>query len=259
VPTDRYGSKIKFGQQFLRIVEIEPGMSYLYVMTNASTHAIAYLRTSSATNVDGDSSARQRVAIENYAAANGLKIVAEFYDAAVSGADPVEQRPGFSAMLDRIEGNGVRLVIVEDASRFARALTAQELGVLLMQQRGVRVVTAGGDDLTNSDDPARVMFRQIAGAFAQYEKARLVAKLQGARARKATERGYYVGGRKRDSARWDALRELRVADPKATYATLSARLAERGIFTLTKDGGSTGKALSATEIGRMMAKLEKAA
>jgi DNA invertase Pin-like site-specific DNA recombinase len=153
----------------------------------------------------------------------------------------------------------VRLVIVEDASRFARDLTAQELGVLLMQQRGVRVVTASGDDLTDSADPVRVMFRQIAGAFAQYEKARLVAKLQGARARKAAERGYYAGGRQRDEARWDALRELRAADSKATYATLAARLAERGIFTLAKGGASTGKPLSTTEIGRMIAKLETAA
>jgi hypothetical protein len=33
--------------------------------------------------------------------------------------------------LDRIEGNGVRTVIVEDASRFARELMAQELGITL--------------------------------------------------------------------------------------------------------------------------------
>ena len=46
--------------------------------------------------------------------------MAEFYDAAVSGADPIQDRPGFAALLDRIEGNGVRTVIVEDASRFAR-------------------------------------------------------------------------------------------------------------------------------------------
>ncbi len=98
------------------------------------THAIAYLRTSSAANVGGDSDVRQRIAIADYAKAHGVVIVQEFYDAAVSGADPVETRPGFSAMLDRIEGNGVRMVIVEDASRFARDLVAQELGVLVMQR-----------------------------------------------------------------------------------------------------------------------------
>jgi DNA invertase Pin-like site-specific DNA recombinase len=110
-----------------------------------------------------------------------VTIVDWFYDPAVSGADPIEVRPGFSALLDRLESNGVRTVVVEDASRFARDLVAQELGVLLLIKRGVRVLTANGDDLTDTSDPSRVMMRQIAGSFAQYEKTRLVTKLRSAR------------------------------------------------------------------------------
>jgi DNA invertase Pin-like site-specific DNA recombinase len=158
--------------------------------------ALAYLRTSSAQNVGGDSDQRQREAIERFARTHGFDLAGEFHDAAVSGADPIEARPGFAAMLERIEGNGVRVVIVEDASRFARSVIAQELGVLAMQQRGVRVLTASGEDLTSTDDPAKVMMRQIAGAFAQYEKARLVAKLKGARDRRSAELGRRIEGRK---------------------------------------------------------------
>jgi DNA invertase Pin-like site-specific DNA recombinase len=80
-------------------------------------------------------------------------------------------------LLDRIESNGVRTVIVEDASRFARDLVTQELGIIALIRRGVRVLTATGDDLTDSTDPSRKMMRQIAGSFAEYEKARLVGKL----------------------------------------------------------------------------------
>jgi DNA invertase Pin-like site-specific DNA recombinase len=146
---------------------------------------VAYMRTSSAANVgaDKDSEKRQRVALEAFAKQAGLEIVDWFYDPAVSGADPIEVRPGFSALLDRIEGNGVRTVVVEDASRFARDLVAQELGVLLLIKRGVKVLTANGDNLTDTSDPSRVMMRQIAGSFAQYEKTRLVTKLRGARER----------------------------------------------------------------------------
>src|SRR5262249_8496987 len=92
--------------------------------------AVAYLRTSSAANVaaDKDSDKRQRAAIDAFARRAGFTLVDEFTDAAVSGADPIESRPGFAALLDRIEGNGVRTVIVEDASRFARDLVTQELG-----------------------------------------------------------------------------------------------------------------------------------
>jgi DNA invertase Pin-like site-specific DNA recombinase len=156
------------------------------MVMKAKLTAVAYIRTSSAANVgaDKDSDKRQRAAIEGFAKRAGFVLVGEFNDAAVSGADPIESRAGFTALLDRIESNGVRTVIVEDASRFARELMTQELGILALINRGVRVLTSNGDDLTDSTDPSRVMMRQIAGAFHQYEKARLVAKLKAARQRK---------------------------------------------------------------------------
>lgn len=156
------------------------------MVVKAKLTAVAYIRTSSAANVgaDKDSDKRQRAAIEGFAKRAGFVLVGEFNDAAVSGADPIESRAGFTALLDRIESNGVRTVIVEDASRFARELMTQELGILALINRGVRVLTSNGDDLTDSTDPSRVMMRQIAGAFHQYEKARLVAKLKAARQRK---------------------------------------------------------------------------
>ena len=51
--------------------------------------AIAYLRTYK----------RQRQAIAAFAQAHGYRIVGEFYDASVSGADPIVTRPGFTALL----------------------------------------------------------------------------------------------------------------------------------------------------------------
>jgi hypothetical protein len=41
--------------------------------------------------------------------------------------------------LNRIEGNGVRVVLVEDASRFARDLMAQELGIGVLIKLGMRL------------------------------------------------------------------------------------------------------------------------
>jgi DNA invertase Pin-like site-specific DNA recombinase len=157
--------------------------------------AVAYIRTSSAANVgaDKDSDKRQRTAIGGFAKRSGCVLVDEFNDAAVSGADPIETRRGFAALLDRIEGNGVRTVIVEDASRFARELVTQELGIIALIKRGVRVLTANGDDLTDSGDPSRKMMRQIAGAFSEYEKTRLVAKLRAARERKRATAGKCEG------------------------------------------------------------------
>jgi DNA invertase Pin-like site-specific DNA recombinase len=48
--------------------------------------------------------------------------------APVSGTDPIAERPGFKAMLDRIASNGVCCIIVESPDRFARDLTVQLTG-----------------------------------------------------------------------------------------------------------------------------------
>jgi DNA invertase Pin-like site-specific DNA recombinase len=180
--------------------------------TNANrTPALAYLRTSSAANVgtDKDSERRQREGITAFAKRAGLMLLGEFYDEAVSGADAIETRKGFSALLDRIDGNGVRTVIVEDASRFARELMAQELGITLLISRSVRLLTAAGDDLTASEDPTRKMMRQIAGAFAEYEKARLVAKLRHARDRKRQDEGKCEGRKSHAELRPEVVAEAK--------------------------------------------------
>jgi DNA invertase Pin-like site-specific DNA recombinase len=160
------------------------------------TPAIAYLRTSSPTNVgpDKDSDKRQRDAIHAFAKRAGFEIVGEYYDAGVKGADPIEGRPGFKALLERIVSNGVNTVIVEDAGRFARTLMVQEAGIAMLVGLGVRVMTSRGDDLTDSDDEMRVAMRQIVGVFSQLEKTRLVKKLKAARDRKkASGKGRYIG------------------------------------------------------------------
>jgi DNA invertase Pin-like site-specific DNA recombinase len=211
--------------------------------------AVGYLRTSSAANVgtDKDSERRQRLAIERFAKHGGFDLVAWFNDPAVSGADPIETRPGFGALLDRVEDNGVRVVLVEDASRFARDLVAQELGVLMLIKRGMRVITASGDDLTEATDPSRIMMRQIAGSFAQYEKARLVKKLRDARDRKRAETGKCGGRRPYAEAQPDAVslaKQLRVDG--LSYRKIAAELAARGHVT------GSGKPHVASAVQKML-------
>jgi DNA invertase Pin-like site-specific DNA recombinase len=107
--------------------------------------AMAYLRTSSAANVgaDRDSERRQREAIQGFARRARYEIVEAFYDAAVSGADAIDARDGFAAMLKRIEGNGVRTIIVETASRFARDLMVQEVGYAMLKSRNIELIAGG--------------------------------------------------------------------------------------------------------------------
>ena len=158
--------------------------------------AIAYLRTSSAANVgsDRDSDKRQRAAIAAYAKRAGYQIVCEFYDAAVSGADPIHERAGFASMLERIAGNGVRTIIVETANRFARDLIVQETGHKQLRDRGIELIAADSPDAFVQDTPTARLVRQVLGAVAEFEKAALVAKLK-ARDRKRAETGWCGGQR----------------------------------------------------------------
>ena len=199
--------------------------------------AFAYMRTSSATNVgdDKDSVQRQRAAIQLYAKRAGFEIVEEFYDAAVSGGDEIEIRPEFGRLLDRVSSGRVRTVLVEDVSRFARSLMAQEGGLLTLIKRGVTVLTAGGENLTETDDPMKKAMRQIAGVFSELEKHRIVSKLKAARDRKRAT-GVKVEGRKsyaeRDPEMVALARRLYRRSPKTgdrrSLRTISKMMAESG-------------------------------
>jgi DNA invertase Pin-like site-specific DNA recombinase len=160
-------------------------------MVRKTISAIAYLRTSSAANVgnDKDSDKRQRAAIAAFAKAHGYRLVDEFYDAAVSGADPVTERPGFKTMLDRIAGNGVRVILVESPDRFARDLAVQLTGHDYLRSLGVELVPTSAPDFFTTDTPTAVLIRQVLGAVSQFEKASLVAKLRAARERKKAAGG----------------------------------------------------------------------
>lgn len=189
--------------------------------------AFAYLRTSSVTNVDGDSPVRQRLAIMDYAGSHGLSVAQEFYDDAVKGDDVVDMRPGFRRMLAALSAGAVRTVIVEHQDRFARDLVVQETGLRLLGNKGVQVITASGMDLTDNSDPSRVLIRQLLGAVAQNDKARIVARLKGGRDRARSARGMT------DSPIQAEVRRLVAEWPTAAYWQITNMVNGAGFRTRT--------------------------
>jgi DNA invertase Pin-like site-specific DNA recombinase len=218
--------------------------------------AIGYMRTSSAANVgDGkDSEQRQRLAIERHAKAAGFDIVDWFYDAAVSGADPVEARPGFAAMLARIAGNGVRTIIVETANRFARDQMVQEVGFAMLRGLGVTLIAADSPTSFLDDGPTSKLIRQILGSVAEFDKAMTVAKLKGARDRVRRRTGKCEGRKsyaERDPALVAKARELGApinarGERELSLREIAARLASEGYAT------PSGSTYSASAIKSML-------
>jgi len=219
--------------------------------------AVGYLRTSSTSNVgaDKDSPVRQREAITGYAKAAGMTVAAEFYDAAVSGADPIDTRDGFAALLTWCAEHDCRVILVENASRFARDLAVQLAGHALLRQRGIELVPVDAPTYFTDPTPTAEMVRQILGAVSQFEKASLVAKLRGARERKAKALGVKtITGRKSYAeTNPEMVREakrLARKNPKTGKARsllkISAELWHLGYKT------SEGQAFSASQVQRLL-------
>lgn len=154
--------------------------------TDHGTEAVAYLRVSGKSQIDGDGFPRQRETVERYAAQHGLTIVDEYLDEAVSGSKEIADRDGLASLIDRIENNGVRIVLVETSQRIARDLMVGEVILAEFRRLGCKVIEcSGGNDLTVGDDnPTGKLIRQLLGAVAEYDKTMLVLKLRAARERK---------------------------------------------------------------------------
>src|SRR5882672_10718552 len=165
---------------------------------------------SGALHSDKDSLIRQQEAVRGYAANRGLHIVREFYDAAVSGADPIDTRPEFPEL-----------------------------------------ITSDSPDSFISDTPTATFIRQVLGAVSQLEKTMLVQKLRGARDRKSRLLGERVEGGKawkalRNPAAIIMAREVRQTEPELSLRGISERLALAGIVS------ASGKQYGPQSIKRML-------
>jgi DNA invertase Pin-like site-specific DNA recombinase len=211
--------------------------------------AIAYYRTSSAANVgeDKDSLKRQEAAVAAYAKSAGYEIVDSYHDAAVSGADALDVRPGFAEALKRIAANGVRTVVVETASRFARDLIVAETGFRRLRDAGITLIAADAPSSFLDDTPTSAFIRQVLAAVQELDKAMIVSKLKGARQRKRAT-GVKVEGRKNYAQAVPATVE-RARKLKAEGLTLR-QVAER----LASEGYQTraGTPYQFTAVGRMI-------
>jgi len=156
--------------------------------------AIGYTRISGKGQLDGSGLERQREAILRYARANRLDVV-EWFEDVVTGTSDLADRKGLAALLDRVQSNGVKLVLVERADRLARELLVSEVILGQFRDLGVKVVAAdGGGELTvGEDDPTRKLIRQVLGAVAEFDKSVIVLKLRAARERIRAKAGRCEG------------------------------------------------------------------
>lgn len=153
-----------------------------------ASKAVAYIRVSTDEQALGPEA--QRGAIERWAAANGVTVVAWFDDLGVSGGAPLEERPGLSAAVAAIETMGAGVLAIAKRDRLARDVMTAAIVGRLVERNGARILTADGTG--NGTGPEAALMQTMVDAFAEYERALIRARTRAALAVKRS-RGERVG------------------------------------------------------------------
>ncbi len=149
---------------------------------------IGYVRVSTDEQALGPEAQLQ--AIKTWCDAEGATLAAVHEDIGVSGATPVEKRPGLNLALDAVAEHGAGVLLVAKRDRLARDVVIGAVAERLVERLGARVLAADGTG--NGDGPEQQLMRHLINAFAEYERMVIGARTKAAlRVKKA--RGERVG------------------------------------------------------------------
>jgi hypothetical protein len=83
-------------------------------------------------------------------------------------------------MLEALDANGTRTIVVETANRFARDLMVQEIGFAMLRARGINLIAADSPSSFLDDTPTARLIRQVLGAVSEFEKSDACCEARGA-------------------------------------------------------------------------------
>ena len=145
---------------------------------------VGYYRTSSTTNVKGDSRTRQSVSVKNYSKTKGWNVKNEFYDV-ISGTTHILERKEFVEMLSYCEINSIDTILFEGSDRLSRDLLVNEYSYEYLSKLGFTLISVKNDRSFTDTSPTGILVRQILSTISSFEKNNLVEKLRVSRERKS--------------------------------------------------------------------------
>lgn len=155
---------------------------------------VGYCRVSTENQKEEGTIEIQENAIKEYSKTNNFELVKIINDEGVSGSKEPTERPGWLEVAKELNENPlIDGVIIYRLDRLARDLRIQENIIHdLHVKRKKRLISIKESDL-DSKDISRIMFRQILGSFAEYEKNLITNRLKVGRFNKANK-GEKAGG-----------------------------------------------------------------
>lgn len=215
---------------------------------------VAYLRVSTNGQAEhGFGLDVQHDQVTAWANAHGHEIVRICRDEAVSGAADAVDRPGLACAMGAMPTDA-DAVIVARLDRLARSLTVQEAILAAIWRDGGQVFAVDQGEVLRDDpdDPMRTAMRQMAGVFAQLDRALIVKRLRDGRRAKTAAGGHGVGRYpfglskdgpiEREQRVLDAMRELRASGEP--WHKVAAQLNERGDEYRPRHAGQWSLALA---------------
>jgi DNA invertase Pin-like site-specific DNA recombinase len=160
---------------------------------------VAYCRVSTAGQVkDGLGLKTQERLLHEWARQQGHVVVAVCAEGARSGTLPVDRRPKLVEAMRLIRAGRAEALVATSIDRLARELHVQEavLAQVWSARGHVFTLDNGGSEVLHDDpdDPMRTAMRQMAGVFAQLERATIIKRLRAGRATKRANGGFAGGG-----------------------------------------------------------------
>jgi DNA invertase Pin-like site-specific DNA recombinase len=192
----------------------------------AARKVLGYTRVSTQEQVTGFGLDVQSKAIKDYARANGLRLVRTLSDEGQSGSNGLDARLGLAEALAIVERGEVAGIVVYRMDRLARDLLLQETLMARMRTAGAEVISVSEPDM-DSDDPTRILVRQVLGSISQYERALIRGRMMACKAAKVS-RGGYGGGRPPFGWRAED-KELVPDEREQTVVAFMRQLADEGL------------------------------
>lgn len=184
---------------------------------------------------EGTSLGTQLQQCRAWVTAQGWQVMGEYVDEGVSGAK--ESRPALDRLVGAMRRGEIDAVVVGKLDRFGRSLA--HLATLLqeMDRRNVRFVSVS--EAFDSSSPAGRLQRSMLGAFAEFERERIVERMTAGKAA-TTRAGRWPGGRPPYGFR---------IDRSGGHARLAVDEAEQGVLDtivslVVDEGLNTGEAAS---------------
>jgi DNA invertase Pin-like site-specific DNA recombinase len=119
----------------------------------------------------------QRAAIRTWAERNGVQVIS-WHEDRLSGATPVEDRPGLLGALQAIRERGAGVLVAAKRDRLARSVAVAATIETLATEAGARVLTADG--VAADEGPEGELLRTLLDAFAAYERSLIRARTRAA-------------------------------------------------------------------------------